>query len=335
MPRRVQENTEAVNPDSFLDIVASVVSIMIIMVVMEGTRIKNTPVTAAIPSDPATTELEKEVREEQTMQGDIQKAVQSINQLKQEAAEKCLQRDILITAVSVLEQKVESHRRELDEEKRQQFDLARNLSDAKLQLTQLEQARQQVETTESAPTVVENYPTPISRLVDSNEAHFQLSGGAIIHIPMQELLEQFQADARRKVNKLRDTSEITELIGPVDGFRLKYTLERHDITPEEARATGKMGSIVQLKKWVLVPVVDALGEPPDVALSQNSAFNKALSKLKPGHHTITIWTYEDSFDAFRQIRKELYRLGFTTAARPLPQGQPITGSPEGSKSAAQ
>ena len=36
MPRFAKENTEAVNPDSFLDIVASVVSIMIIMVVMEG-----------------------------------------------------------------------------------------------------------------------------------------------------------------------------------------------------------------------------------------------------------------------------------------------------------
>ena len=82
-------------------------------------------------------------------------------------------------------------------------------------------------------------------------------------------------------------------------------------------------------------MVDALGEPPDVALNDGSAFRKALAKLRPGHHTITIWTYEDSFDAFRQIRKELYRLGFITAARPLPQGQPISGSPDGSKSAAQ
>jgi hypothetical protein len=71
MPRFAKENTEAVNPDSFLDIVASVVSIMIIMVVMEGSRIKNAPIQAAIQSDPLTAELKKDVLEEQSLKGDI------------------------------------------------------------------------------------------------------------------------------------------------------------------------------------------------------------------------------------------------------------------------
>jgi hypothetical protein len=45
--------------------------------------------------------------------------------------------------------------------------------------------------------------------------------------------------------------------------------------------------------------------------------------------------YPDGFEAFRQIRKELYRLGYTVAARPLSAGTSISGSPDGSKSAAQ
>ena len=53
MPRPVPQHAEPVNGDSFLDIVASVVSIMIIMVVMEGMRIKNAPVKVAIPANPA------------------------------------------------------------------------------------------------------------------------------------------------------------------------------------------------------------------------------------------------------------------------------------------
>ena len=335
MPRYAKESTEAVNPDSFLDIVASVVSIMIIMVVMEGARIKNAPVQAAIDSDPITAELAKDEDDEQSLKGDIVNSVRQIEHLQQESAARSMQRDMLATAVSALEQKIESHRRQLDEQKRRQFDLARSLSESQFELDQLDKARQQAQTSDSAPIVVESYPTPISRAVDSNEAHFQLSGGSIVHIPLQELLDQFQADGKRKAYKLAELPEITETIGPVDGFRLKYTLERHDITPEEAKAHGRMGAYVQLKKWTLIPVVDALGEPPDVALAEGSAFRKALSKLRPGQHTITIWTYEDSFAAFRQIRKELYRMGFATAARPLPLGQPITGSPEGSKSAAQ
>ena len=45
MRRSAPHHTEPVNSDSFLDIVASVVSIMIIMVVMVGMKIKNGPVT--------------------------------------------------------------------------------------------------------------------------------------------------------------------------------------------------------------------------------------------------------------------------------------------------
>ena len=59
-----------------------------------------------------------------------------------------------------------------------------------------------------------------------------------------------------------------------------------------------------------------------LALQEGSDFRQALAKILPGRTTITIWVYPDGFDAFRQIRKELYRLGYAIAARPLPPGSP-------------
>ena len=50
MPRIIEQE-EAVNADSFLDIVASVVSIMIIMVMMTGLKIENTPLDALPTSE--------------------------------------------------------------------------------------------------------------------------------------------------------------------------------------------------------------------------------------------------------------------------------------------
>ena len=50
---RITEQEEAVNADSFLDIVASVVSVMIIMVMMTGLKIKNTPPEAQPTSEVA------------------------------------------------------------------------------------------------------------------------------------------------------------------------------------------------------------------------------------------------------------------------------------------
>jgi hypothetical protein len=59
-----------------------------------------------------------------------------------------------------------------------------------------------------------------------------------------------------------------------------------------------------------------------------------LSGVKPDT-TVTLWCYPDSFEGYRAIRAELHRLGIPTAGRPLPDGAPIGGSTEGSKSVVQ
>ena len=79
MRRPTAQLTEAVNSDSFLDIVASVVSIMIIMVVMEGMRIKNAPVKLSIPAHPARTALEKDVTAERSLRSDVAKAAVEVD----------------------------------------------------------------------------------------------------------------------------------------------------------------------------------------------------------------------------------------------------------------
>jgi len=78
-----------------------------------------------------------------------------------------------------------------------------------------------------------------------------------------------------------------------------------------------------------------LGEPIDAALAEGSLFRRRLAQLNPERTTITVWIYPESFEDFRRLKKDLFHLGFTTAARPLPEGMYIGGSPDGSRSAAQ
>jgi hypothetical protein len=308
---------------------------MIIMVVMEGTRIKNMPVKLAIPASPAATALEKELTAEQSFRGDVAKAAEEIGKLNQEIAVRGIQRDVLATAVAAVEQNIQQRRQQLDGAKLADFDLARNLSESRTQLDQLVAQRQQAENAAAAPTIVESYPTPISRAVDGPEAHFLLTNGRVALVPVEPLLEQFQSQAKRQVYKLLEQPELTDTVGPVGGFRLRYTLERHDVSPELAKETGRGGSYARLQKWTLIPASNELGEPVRLALQEGSDFREALARILPGRTTITVWVYPDGFHAFRQIRKELYRRGYTIAARPLPPGAPISGSPEGGKSAAQ
>lgn len=335
MPRPVPQHSEAVNSDSFLDIVASVVSIMIIMVVMEGTRIKNAPVKVSIAASPAAIELEKDIATEQALRGDVVKAAEEIRTLEQETAARGMQRDMLATMVSAVEYKIQERKQKLDHGKQADFDLARGLSESRFQLEQLGLQREQAEKGAAEPIVIESYPTPISRAVDGPEAHLMISNGRVVFIPLEPLLELFQTQAKRQVYKLLDQPELTDTVGPVDGFRLRYTLERQDASPEMVKETGRGGSYARLQKYSLIPASNELGEPVRLALEPSSDFRKTLSKILPGRTTITIWVYPDGFEAFRQIRKELYRQNYMIAARPLPPGTPISGSPEGSKSAAQ
>jgi hypothetical protein len=334
MPRQAANHTEAVNSDSFLDIVASVVSIMIIMVVMEGVRIKNAPVKVAIPANPATEALKKDLASEQSLRGDVLRTAAEIENVQQETAARAVQRNTLAAMVATVEHAIQERRQHLDGGKQVDFDLARNLSESKQQLLQLAQRREQAEHESGKPVVVESYPTPLSRAVDGPEAHLLISNGRVAFIPLEPLLHQLQESARRQAHNLIDQSEVTDTIGPLDGFRLKYTLERHDVAPS-ADNRGHGGSYARLQRWSLIPAADDLGEPVRLALMEGSDFDKVLGKILPGRTTITIWVYPDGFAAFRQVRKELYRRGYTVAARPLPPGEPISGSPDGRTSAAQ
>ena len=50
---------------------------------------------------------------------------------------------------------------------------------------------------------------------------------------------------------------------------------------------------------------------------------------------MTLWVYPDSFTLFRKLREDLQARGYLVAARPLPDGMAIRGSPAGSLSAGQ
>jgi hypothetical protein len=165
--------------------------------------------------------------------------------------------------------------------------------------------------------------------------HFQLKAGRVTYVPMEELLVKFKAVAPEKIWKLKDLPEMTETIGPLQGFHLRYTLERMDLSTQTYIETGRAGSVIQLQKWELLPVSGTLGETAEQALSKSSLFRAKLDETRPREWTITLWIYPDSFDIYRQLKKELYTLGYPTAGRPLPDGTPIGGSPKGSKSAAE
>jgi hypothetical protein len=328
MSHSASAETEAVNPDSFLDIVASVVSIMIIMVLMTGLKIKHTPVeppTAGLKA--AQAEFRQALAAEEAMRGDVLGVAAEIEHIKREMAVHRLERDALATAVALEERKTAATKEKTSAIASQRNEAAaRGVTEARSRLDDLRAQREALASAGPPPLVVENYPTPLSRTVDGEEIHFQLRGKRLALLPWQKLMDLAVHDARGRLSGVREGGKLSGMVGPLDGFRLRYALDFVEGLHHNPDA------LVEFR-----PVAENMGETLAEALAPGSQFLLAITPRRINRNTlcVTIWTYPDSFDVFRQLKKELYRMGFSVAARPLEMDQWITGSSKGTKSSAE
>jgi hypothetical protein len=316
--------------------VANIVGILIILVMVTGVRAKHwsgdevpQPTVKA-----AAAALEKDLATEAALRRDVAAHLEQQRQVEREASLQNRVRMQLATAVAAVERGIASGREQLDAEGREGFRLRQELAGSRSELDRLRHEHAMALAAEAAPTLIESYPTPLSEAVDGEEIHFQLREGRVVFIPLERLLERFKEDARRKMHQLFDLPDVTGTVGPEGGFRLRYTMVRRDVPLEMQAATGS-GVYAELERWTLIPIAGELGEPIETALAERSRFREVLACYRPDTTTVTVWTYADSFAAFRRLKRATYRLGFATAARPLPEGTPIGGSPKGTKSAAQ
>ncbi len=341
MPRIIEQE-EAVNADSFLDIVASVVSVMIIMVVMTGLKIKNTPLEALPSSEVAKagSDLVRKLGEETTLRGDVEKIAKEMEEVQAETARRERERNVLALAVTELDQQLHGARRDQTgaaaaQQNQPDVQLAAKVMEARNRLEILNHQREAIERSPQESVEIESFTTPLARTVEGREVHFQLSHGRIAYVPLDELMEKVEPYLSRRHSQISEQRpELIDTVPPEQGFRLTYMFRLRPPTVDEIQESHSERPKVE-DRFVLTPLADNLGETIDEALREGSQFRHVLADRRARDATITLWTYPDSFDAFRRVKKELYRLNFPVAAWPLPQGVPISGSSTGSKSTAE
>ncbi len=339
MTRRAPQHIEEPGQDSFLDIVANLVGILIILITVIGARATDAMVQAAPDTQTAEDEPEVDVAGSRTaadaVEADVHKIDEKIKRQQLEIAYRRKERDKFLQVVGAAEGELNDRRAELDDGQQQQLDMKRTLLTARNELEDLKASRHTLENSTPPQNVIEHLPTPMAKTVFGREVHFRLQGDRLAYLPWDELVKKLQVEAPQKMWKLKDTSRITEVIGPVRGFRMKYTLRhaRH-VTPISGGAVS-VARRIELDRFILVPIREDLGEPLEQAFRDGSELASVLSRYDPDRTTVTVWVYPDSFNQFRTLKAELYRRGYLTAGRPMPEGHPIGGSPEGSRSASQ
>lgn len=175
---------------------------------------------------------------------------------------------------------------------------------------------------------------PVARPSDGDEYHFELRRNRVSFIDLEKLLALVKADAMVRIRLSDNARTVESRVGPAGAFALEYTMGRSLPGSLEDLMERRRVSF-DLRGWEIVPEFEGRGEAYDATRRPVSEFARAINRLNPTKATVTMWVYPDSFALFRKLREDLQARGFLVAARPLPEGMAIRGSPAGSLSAGQ
>jgi hypothetical protein len=171
----------------------------------------------------------------------------------------------------------------------------------------------------------------VAKPTDGEEFHFEVRRDRVSFIDLDKLIELVKDDARLRLRVGGGRSRLAASVGPVGWFALRYEMGRG--LPEGMGDPRE--ATYMLRGWEVVPETPDRGETLEETRARTSNYARAISRLNPGHDTVTMWIYPDGFALYRRLRDDLHARGFLVAARPLPEGTSIKGSPVGSVSAGQ
>ena len=363
--------------DSFLDVVANIVGILIILIVIAGVRVSQAPpkpksgIISPVPilelpgdSVPPQVSPPSELQSiaPEPILADVAPdadapiaplpalvpppdLVGRVQDLEAEIASLSLESqklgDSLATSnrqQSDLDLRLQAARGLLEQRKGQLHTAVTQNDQQKYELNLLKQAiaRTLAQVTEleaqSPPTEkLEHRINPVSRTVQGRELHFRLDKNRVSEVPMDALVERLKEHLERRRDWIAKTRQHKGQVGPVNGFNLEFMIGVESMT-----GMGGYGGYqtMSLRYWEIHPEATHRGETEELALSQGSRFYEALLNASTDT-TLTFWVYPDSYGLYRKLQRFAHEHGFPVAARPLPNGLAISGSPNGTKSASQ
>ncbi|XZE54690.1 hypothetical protein SH139x_000667 [Planctomycetaceae bacterium SH139] len=323
--------------DSFLDIVANLVGILIILVVVLGAQSQQVAEQAAIDSVVESEEM-RAYEQSLALANTARRAVDELrgetSNYEREIQQRRQERNMLLDLLALAKEQWQTEKAKLSNEQQAASQLAAELAAKERELRELAGERSRFDNAEPELAVLEHLPSPMAKTVFGDEIHLRLRQGKLAVVPIDSLVEEIRIAFRSGVDGTRPGSS-TATVGPIRGFIGKYEVQRSRAT---ASRGGSLGTAIRLELTGLTiePVDESIGEPLLQVLQSNRSMLDIEFAGRPAETTtVTVWVYPDSFKEFRLLKEHLYSRGIATAARPLPEGRQISGGPNGSRSAAQ
>lgn len=398
--RRKHQGDAEISSDSFLDIIANIVGILIILIVVAGLRVSQAPVfhqpdpevvieeeppriepdaetevpqfvigttdaelwdpktpkpKRPEPADPVVVDLTKETapallqryRQQTAERSQLQAQFVSLQSQLSNAEKAIAQEETQLSSTSArlaeineqllsAKQTYDAERARLrlqsdsrEEQKTKTAQLQSLLAEAEQKFAELSQEP------EPNTEILRHDMTPVSQLAKEDELHFMVLNNRVAEVPIELLSKELERQIQSRRDWLLRANQHTGEVGPIRGFRMQYTVEKQQLSTLDQLRTGTNMVRIAVTRYVLIPDEDSLlTETYSQASGSTSRFLIAVRSAAPGT-TCTFWVYPESFDTYQKLKQLAHQSNLRVAGRPLPKGMPITGSPTGSRSAAQ
>ncbi|WP_182868422.1 hypothetical protein [Stieleria mannarensis] len=319
--------------DAFLDIVANLVGILIILVVVLGAQseaiLRDAKPKKVEPVDPkARVAGEAEMRSLATVaaraasaQADSMRLERTIKLLDSKIAQQAERRTILLTLLTEAEAAWEDEQAKLDDARREAALRNAEAEELKTKLTEMVGARTQLETEQPPVVAISHLPTPMAKTVFGEEVYFRLKDDRLSVIPFKLLTEEIGRNFRRTSGSLREGVS-DAAVGPVRGYVARYVLSRSNELVSDGNAIARM-SRARVVVASFEPLQEPHGTPIEEVLANDDWLDVELSRYPAETTTVTVAVYPDSYGSFRKLREKIYAKGYASAARPIKDGSPI------------
>src|SRR5262249_54375921 len=252
--RRRPEKEIAFSFDSFLDLVANVVGIIIrlILVAWVGARTytglfqppdsgDSAEQTAVAPPEPAAEKERAAVEAARRKLAEAQSALLARLGEADKVRRRQAQTEREIAALA-------EQRRKLDAKAAAAGDRGQHddvgAQQMKLSLAELQERARKVAAEMSALAKLParkhtlTYRTPVAQTVQSEELHFELRHGRVTFLDVEALLREIRQGLRAKAQLLRSQWQVEDQTGPCGAFRLRYLIERQRGSLDAVVSTG-------------------------------------------------------------------------------------------------
>jgi hypothetical protein len=324
-----------VGEDSFMDTIANLVGIMIILVVVVGAKGFAAARTSARQQvQDQIDQLRNPTQQAENLDRDLDTQIEQLEKYELETAYRNAERMTLVDRKTLMEQEIQKRLAAVDQQTREALEIQAQASALEKEIQEL--IRQQGELPEVQKQVIalEHLPTPMAKTVFGKELHVMLRDHQLTVIPWDHLVEQLKSSARATASRNSQRDKFEDVLGPIDGFLMRYRLISKSGLMSDGRVAA-MGKMVELERFELEPTQDVIREKVEESLGPQGRLRSELDAARSNHTTVTVWVYPESFSEFRKLKELLYKEGFLCAARPLPRDMLIGASPQGSSSTAQ